>query len=115
ELGTDLHKQPDYRFLSKNGDSFLINIDTIHGVKGETHTATLYLETFSYGYEFDSGKIIDYLKGIHSEPRIRQKQMLKLAYVGMSRPSHLLCIAIREDALIGHEEELIDIGWDIMN
>jgi DNA helicase II / ATP-dependent DNA helicase PcrA len=111
----DFQKQSDYLYVSESGENILINIDTIHGVKGETHTATLYLETFSYAYEFDNGKIIDYLKGNHTEPKKRQEQMLKLAYVGMSRPSHLLCVAIREEALEGHELDLIDLGWDIID
>lgn len=115
EQPADFQKQSDYHFVSKNGESFPINLDTIHGVKGETHTATLYLETFHYGYEFDNGKIIDYLKRIHTEPKTRQKQMLKLAYVGMSRPSHLLCVAIREEAIKGHEVDLIGLGWDIVD
>ncbi|MCC2251883.1 UvrD-helicase domain-containing protein [Virgibacillus sp. AGTR] len=110
-----VQKQSDYLYVSENGENILINIDTIHGVKGETHTATLYLETFAYVYEFDQGKIIDYLKGNHTKPKKRQEQILKLAYVGMSRPSHLLCIAIREEALEGHELDLIDLGWDIVD
>ncbi|WBX80333.1 UvrD-helicase domain-containing protein [Virgibacillus salarius] len=111
----DFQKQSDYLYVSESGENIIINIDTIHGVKGETHTATLYLETFSYAYEFDNGKIIDFLKGNHTEPKKRQEQMLKLAYVGMSRPSHLLCVAIREEALEGHELDLIDLGWDIVD
>src|SRR5690625_3771739 len=107
-------KQSDYQYISDTGENVLINIDTIHGVKGETHTASLYLETFSYGYEFDKSKIIGYLKRNHTKPKKIQEKMLKLAYVGMSRPSHLLCVAIREEALEGHEGELIDLGWDIV-
>ncbi|GAA5416989.1 ATP-dependent DNA helicase Rep [Paraliobacillus ryukyuensis] len=115
EMVADFKKQKDYLYVLENGDNVPINIDTIHGVKGETHTATLYLETFSYAYEFDEGKIIDYLKGNHTKPKKRQGQMLKLAYVGMSRPSHLLCVAIREEALEGHEVDLVDLGWNIVD
>ncbi len=89
-----------------------INISTIHGAKGETHTATLYLETFYYDY--DIKRIIEYLKGTHSVPTQKYvKQNLKMAYVGMSRPSHLLCIASRKDHIAGHEKDLIEAGWCI--
>jgi hypothetical protein len=91
-----------------------IEVSTIHGVKGETHTATCYLETFFYDY--DIKRIINYIKGEYSEPRPKRvKQNLKMAFVGMSRPSHLLCIAVHRDNLLGEEEALQRSGWDVNN
>jgi len=87
-------------------------ISSIHGVKGETHTATLYLETFFFDY--DIKRIIGYLKGQHSKTTAKRKlQNLKMTYVGITRPSHLLCVAIREETIDGHEEELKTAGWEI--
>ena len=89
-----------------------IVVSTIHGVKGETHTATLYLETFYHDY--DIFRIIEYLKGNHSNPtQAHVIENLKMSYVGMSRPSHLLCVAVHKNHLVGHEEGLRKAGWDM--
>jgi hypothetical protein len=89
-----------------------IQICTIHGAKGETHTATLYLETFYHKY--DIIRIIEYLKGTHTPPKQRLvQQNLRMAYVGMSRPTHLLCVAVHKDHLLPHEKDLDKGGWSI--
>lgn len=89
-----------------------IEVSTIHGVKGETHTATCYLETFVYDY--DIRRIINYMKGEYAVPQDKiVKQNLKMAFVGMSRPSHLLCIAVHRDSISGQEEALRGSGWDV--
>jgi hypothetical protein len=89
-----------------------IEVSTIHSVKGETHTATCYLETFYKKY--DIKRILDYIKGEYSSPtKTTVIQNLKMAFVGMSRPSHLLCIAVHSDSISGQEEELRKNGWDI--
>jgi len=96
----------------RDGNQIFIEISTIHGVKGQTHTATLYLETFYYDY--DIIRIIGYLKGKHvaaTQKRVRSN--LRVSYVGMSRPSHLLCVAIHNNHLTGHLEELLAAGWEI--
>lgn len=91
-----------------------IRISTIHGVKGETHKATLYLET--YYKEFDLEKILPFLleesRELISKPE--EKYRLKIAYVGMSRASHLLCLAMRESVLDSNlKEKLEKKGWII--
>jgi len=87
-----------------------IEIATIHNVKGETHTATLYLETFYY--EYDVKQIIATLQ--KNADRARDVQRLKMAYVGMTRPTHLLCVAAHKNSITGNEEFLKSIGWCIM-
>ncbi|MDK2907182.1 MAG: hypothetical protein PWP02_958 [Thermosipho sp. (in: thermotogales)] len=72
-------------------------IDTVHGVKGETHTATLYLETF-YKNKTDMERILDFLYNNKKEDDII-KQTLNVFYVGISRPRVLLCIAVRESTI----------------
>lgn len=99
------------KFLEE-GNEVDIEVASIHSVKGETHTATLYLETFYF--EYDIKRIIAYLKGNHENTnRSRIVQNLKMAYVGMTRPTHLLCVAVREESINGHEVELNVAGWDI--
>ncbi|MEL7124297.1 MAG: hypothetical protein AAFO07_32980, partial [Bacteroidota bacterium] len=61
------------------------------------HTATLYLETyFNRGYE--SSRLFNQLKLQHlqGDERPRIKQSAKMCYVGMSRPTHLLCVAVHK-------------------
>jgi len=97
---------------TSQGCQIEIEICTIHGAKGETHTATLYLETFYYDY--DINRIMAYLKGNHTTPsNTRIRRNLRMAYVGMSRPSHLLCVACHKDHLLGHKNYLEAGGWHI--
>lgn len=74
-----------------------IDITTVHRVKGETHTATLYLETF-YQRCHESDRLEDALKGIAIETTAHKyvKQSAQMVYVGFSRPTHLLCFAVHE-------------------
>lgn len=83
---------------SFNGTKVIIPIDTVHGIKGETHTATLYLETKYYNNS--SKYFCDELTGHISEKKSdskRKNQALKIAHVAFSRPTHLLCIAIHKN------------------
>lgn len=93
-------------------DSIDIVFDSIHSVKGETHTATLYLETFFR--EYDIARIINYLKGNHKPTNKKYTlQNLKMSYVGLTRPSHMLCIAVHEETVKNHEQDLQEAGWYI--
>lgn len=71
-----------------------IEFDTIHGVKGETHDATLYLETDRQGAS-DLSRILPY----YGVGKLGKSHLFdysrKLAYVGMSRPKKLLCVAMQ--------------------
>ena len=103
------------RYRNKDDNEEIdIAINTIHGVKGETHTATLYLETFYHGY--DIARIIEYLKGNYKPTQQKRKlQNLKMTYVGITRPSHLLCIGVHKKTVEGHIEDLKANGWDIID
>jgi len=87
-----------------------IKISTIHGAKGETHEATLYLETFFRKNDIED--IIPFLIG-DGTPNDAQKKRLKMAYVGMSRARGLLCVASDENSISGYEEDLRNNGWEI--
>ncbi|MDD3063191.1 MAG: UvrD-helicase domain-containing protein [Massilibacteroides sp.] len=78
-------------------DGIEIEIATVHAVKGETHASTLYLETSYFG-KHESERLSAQFKGIPyigTDERILSS--LKVAYVGMSRPRYLLCVAIQKD------------------
>ncbi|WP_182917137.1 UvrD-helicase domain-containing protein [Bacillus sp. PK3_68] len=110
---TEAHQiQTNIFTYNESGNEVNVEVSSIHSVKGETHTATLYLETFYH--DFDIKRIINYLKGRHTDTKAtRTLQNLRMAYVGMTRPTHLLCIAVREETISKHEDELRDAGWDI--
>lgn len=81
---------------------FDIAISTIHKVKGETHTATLVLETFKSSYD-----LLHLLKLLQGKRDARaNKDKKKLIYVSMSRPTHFLCLAI-------HKEQIKDLDRDV--
>ena len=96
-------------------DNIEIEIGTIHSAKGQTHTATLYLETFYQG-KYES----EYLKELFLEKAINKngvyrKQALKMSYVGFSRPTHLLCIAIHKDRFDRNLSEINIEIWEVVD
>jgi hypothetical protein len=109
-------------------DGFSIELSTIHGVKGETHDATLILETKNYNYdllamllhftgECPSGDVKN--KDLKDKPtnvrnplKMANKQFLRQLYVAASRPRHLLCFAIHEDRIsLPQRNSLTNLGW----
>lgn len=103
--------------ISSN-DKFESN--TIFGTKGETHLATLYLETYYKSHyknsckdRSDISRILDYL--IDSKKKVDKddEEALTHAYVAMSRATKLLCIAVRYDTIKGRIKEFSDYGYII--
>lgn len=71
-----------------------IVFDTIHAVKGETHDVTLYLETDRQGGS-DLNRILPFFGVGKQGTSNLYDYSRKLAYVGMSRPRKLLCVAMQ--------------------
>lgn len=88
---------------------------TIHSVKGETHTATLVMETYFRGHHLAS--LMPWLmakKAGRGNEGVLNISRLKQHYVAMTRPSHLLCLAMREDAFTAEElTQLKNIPWRV--
>lgn len=81
-----------------------IKVGSIHSVKGETHLATLVLDTHFNGSHFK--RIKPWLLGSKSglaAHKVELRKSLKQHYVAMTRPSHLLCLAMRSDLLTNDE------------
>lgn len=89
-----------------------IEIATVHSVKGETHTATLYLETCYHKHEAEH--CLDAFLGKRTEYKKIKKQASKMMYVGFSRPTHFLCFAALKDRLHNKIEELQVVGWKVI-
>ncbi len=111
-----------YRF-SADGNDVAIRIGSVHSVKGETHTATLVLETFWNAHNLD--KLNQWItgdrKGWKPSDRVQQRDRLKVHYVAMTRPTHLLCLAMKrstfeDDRGVLDENrvrELKQYGWRV--
>jgi DNA helicase-2/ATP-dependent DNA helicase PcrA len=89
-----------------------IRLGSIHGAKGETHTATLVLESFHQTHHLK--KLLPWLLGKRPKGGSDNTgadaaliERLKLHYVAMTRPSHLLCLAMRRDAFKSAEIDLM--------
>ena len=103
-----------------------IRISTIHAVKGETHDATLILET-KYRKLFDIAEMLPFiLDPSRAAPKfdpahptthesIRAGFMKKL-YVAASRPRNFLCFAVgKERVSTVQREQLIQKRWKILD
>jgi superfamily I DNA/RNA helicase len=89
--------------------------DTVHGVKGETHTATLYLETYLKQVFDIGGKILPHITN-PVKPDKACKKRLPQAYVAMSRATHFLCLAVHKDRFKDDVKayfENSDNGWEV--
>jgi ATP-dependent DNA helicase UvrD/PcrA len=111
---TALPRDNTYR-VSGNGKEVQIRIGSIHSVKGQTHTATLVLETFWYSYNLTSLRnwLIGAEKGGGSAGT-RDQTRLKTHYVAMTRPTHLLCLAMKRSDFETCEHELTEQGWQVV-
>ncbi|MFD0964230.1 UvrD-helicase domain-containing protein [Pseudofulvibacter geojedonensis] len=101
-----------------------VEIGTVHSAKGQTHTATLYLETFySRGYgNYESERLRNQLKGVNIVDTLNSdvggkdkiRQSCKMAYVGFSRPTHFLCVAIHKVRFDAFLSDISRDEWDII-
>lgn len=110
--------QQNTNFNNKlNLHGFDIDISTIHSVKGETHTATLYLETFyqNGNDNYESQRLSDQFKFLNfNKTQKYHKQSSKMAYVGFSRPTNLLCFAVCNERFNAHLNDIDREKWTII-
>ncbi|WP_193813162.1 UvrD-helicase domain-containing protein [Kaistella flava (ex Peng et al. 2021)] len=112
-------------------DEIQIKLGSIHSVKGQTHCATMYLET-----DYHNSETVKLNVEIIKETRKRQQvlgnnplffqeqnfshlnkarsnETLKMMYVGFSRPTDLLCFAVRKQNIENDIEKYKASGWHI--
>jgi len=117
--GTAHSDSPQYRGNTyrscKGGKEVTIQVGSIHSVKGQTHTATLVLETF--WHEHSLARLRNWLSGkARGAPAggSRIQTHLKTHYVAMTRPTHLLCIAMKRDDLSEEDIGRLEAcGWRV--
>lgn len=103
----------DSHIFCDDDSGISIMFDTVYGVKGETHDATLYLETETKKGS-DIKRILPLLehKSTQCQNELQEKSR-RCVYVGFSRPKYLLCLAISEKTYIGHETAFS--SWKIVD
>lgn len=99
-----------------------IRVSSIHAVKGQTHLATLVVDTFNYELLFKT--LLPWLTGarvgVPARTSERDVRRLRMAYVAMTRPSHLLCLALPQRSLGDGPErddnvrKLQELGWTVV-
>lgn len=102
--------------IFRDGD-IEIEVGTVHSVKGQTHTATLYMDT-NYRKVTDSVRLLPFLKGEYPKNERAKAwhiENLKVAHVAMSRPTHLLAFACGKSNIKGDEDGLKQNGWEILD
>lgn len=102
-----------------------IEICSVHSVKGQTHCATMYIESAYERPTYESEKLI--LNNTSNPFNITSplwlspqnitnkyaKQALKMMYVGFSRPTHLLCYVTFLENVHAYLDKFLDSGWEI--
>ena len=100
--------------IDVNGD-FKVELSTIHQVKGETHDATLVLETYLRRY--DLGSLTPQVGGNFlrtNAEKARNAKFQRQIYVAASRARHLVCLAIhKERVTAGDQVTFRANGWDV--
>jgi len=92
-----------------------VRVGSIHSVKGETHTATLILDTYYRKHHLEALK--PWLLGKKSGGGRENDTLLsrlRQHYVALTRPSHLVCLAMRESCLTAADvTTLKNRGWRV--
>lgn len=95
-----------------------IQIGTVASMKGETHLATLVLESIGHpSRRFDLEEALPVLAGLKvRDPKMSESilSQFRNLYVGMSRPTSFLCLAVNR-ARVSDEcvAELVRHGWKV--
>ncbi len=119
---TPVRRDNIYCYPSTEQTKVKIRIGSIHSVKGDEHTATLVLETFWHAHNMED--IIGWITGNKTGSQCsgtRKPNRLKLHYVAMTRPTHLLCLALKRSTFENDQGEINgeltkkveEMGWNI--
>lgn len=104
-----------YAYTSPDDVKIDIRLGSIHSVKGQTHTSTLVLDTFNRTYHFK--KVKNWIMGKDATPNQidKDRDRLKLLFVAVTRPTHLLCLAMRADTFTQTEIQHLEsrTNWSV--
>lgn len=102
--------------VEHGGRQVRVEIGSVASMKGETHLATLVMESFGWpARRFDLKLAIPVLAGVEARnPRMTDHQLalFRNLYVGMSRPTSFLCISANEGRVTDDcRKGLVAQGW----
>ena len=118
------HEEVEEKLNVYEENNIQVEVGSIHSVKGQTHTATLYLESYFHASgsgvnskSYESQRLNDCFLGaaISSSAGKRVKQTAKMAYVGFSRPTHLLCFAVKKNHFEQYLSQIDQEIWEIVD
>lgn len=95
-------------------DGLEIEVTSVHAVKGQTHCAILYLESCYQGKHESERLSTQFLGNSFTDTKVHHKSSVKMAYVGFSRPTDLLCVAIHKDRFDNFLSEIDREVWEII-
>jgi len=105
--------------VEHEGRSVTIRVGTVASMKGETHLATLVLESHGgLSKRFDLEEALPVLAGEPLDPKASAllKGQFRSLYVAMSRPSRMLCLAMNKSrAAQLHIDALTANGWQVVH
>lgn len=105
-ISSDFQLKEEPKEVSKIKGDIQIDLASVHAVKGQTHCATMYIESSYQRPTYETQKVIKTKGKDKSNPLLLEehkcngtydKQALKMMYVGFSRPTHLLCFVVLEE------------------
>jgi hypothetical protein len=101
--------------INAHGRSFVIDLATIAGVKGETHLATLILEACNRR-RFDVSEVLPYFVAqVQSKEPHREAQLRNL-FVAATRPRRLLAFASHAGRVpVNIRQDLLAAGWSVLD
>lgn len=107
-----LPKRNNNKFVfSSDSRQVEIKLGSIHSVKGQTHLATLLLETYLRTH--DIKKILPLLEGKH--PKQSNIERMSLNYVALTRAKGMICIALPESELSEQDRQSLEShGWNFI-
>ncbi|MBC7906427.1 MAG: hypothetical protein H7Y60_06725 [Rhodospirillaceae bacterium] len=98
----------------EGGARLKVRLGTIHSVKGQTHDATLVLET-NEGQKMDVAGAVTtaFLGGERPKGKQVTKALMNI-FVGATRPRRALCLATRREAVDADlEKAILAAGWSV--
>ena len=120
EASSELQENRIYEYTYGN-ESVALHFDTIHGVKGETHTATLYLETYLRTFDI-GGKILNFIMANDlGREKMRKDnacyRKLPHAYVAITRATDFFSLSVNSIRFsVDHKAYFEDEnnGWEVV-
>lgn len=104
--------------IAANGRKFNVALSSIAAVKGETHLATLVLESCN-NRRFDLSELLPFIAGMDVTPKdpdaVRRAQLNNL-FVAMTRAKRLVALAVHVDRVDAKTQAaLIASGWSVQD